>query len=120
MQSRRDQVQAQTYVLGRLTSALVHGEPDAAETPMRRTTIGLFAGLMIAAIIVAGSAVIGLIFPSGGTRWQQPGMLVVEKETGSRYLYLAGRLHPVLNLASAMLLTRGDLHLEAVPARARS
>src|SRR5205823_7995753 len=118
MQSRRDQVQAQTYVLGRLTSALVHGEPDAAETPMRRTTIGLFAGLMIAGIIIAVAAVIGLIFPAAGSTCKKPGVLIVEKETGTRYLYVSGRLHPVLNLASVRLLTQGQPTVESVSSRA--
>src|SRR5262245_22672624 len=90
MQSRRDQVQAHAYVVGRLVSALVRAEPDLAESPVRRNTTGWFVGLLIAALLVAAFAVFGLIFPGGGRLWTQPGALVVEKETGNRYIYLDG------------------------------
>jgi ESX secretion system ATPase EccB len=117
MQSRRDQLQAHTYVLGRLTSALVHAEPDAAETPLRRTTVGWFAGVMVAAILVAGFAVYGLIFHGGGSRqWGQAGSLIVEKETGNRFVYAGGALHPVLNYASARLLLKGAGTVRSVSA----
>ncbi|GAA4264009.1 type VII secretion protein EccB [Dactylosporangium darangshiense] len=104
MQSRRDQVQAQSYVLGRLTAALVSADPDGLEGPHRRTTSGTIYGTILAALIVAGFAVFGYIVPGGSSKWQQPGVLVVEKETGTRYVYVDGLLRPVLNYASARLL----------------
>jgi type VII secretion protein EccB len=104
MQSRRDQVQAQSYVLGRLTSALVAAEPEAAENPHRRLLIGTVAGTLIAALVVAGFAVYGFLRPGGATSWRKPGTVVVEKETGSRYVLVDGRLRPVLNYSSALLL----------------
>src|SRR5205823_8000537 len=66
----------------------------------------------------AVAAVIGLIFPAAGSGWQKPGVLIVEKETGTRYLYVSGRLHPVLNLASVRLLTQGQPTVESVSSRA--
>jgi type VII secretion protein EccB len=107
MQSRRDQVQAHTYIVGRLVSALVRADPDAAETPSRRNTVGWISGLLLAAIIVAGFAIFGLIVPGGGRGWTKPGALLLEKETGNRYVYLSGYLRPVLNTASARLLLGG-------------
>lgn len=104
IQSRRDQVQAQSYVLGRLTSALVLAEPEAAESPHRRTLVGTVAGLLVAALVVAGFAVFGLLRPGGATSWRKPGTLVIEKETGSRYVLVDDRLRPVLNYSSAVLL----------------
>jgi type VII secretion protein EccB len=104
MQSRRDQVQAQSYVLGRLTSALISAEPEAPRSPNRRTVTGAIVGLLIAALVAAGFGILGVLKPGGATAWKQPGVLVVEKETGSRYVLAAGRLRPVLNYASALLL----------------
>jgi type VII secretion protein EccB len=104
VQSRRDQVEAQSYVLGRLTSALVSAEPDAPETPHRRTVTGIVCGILVAALVAAGFAVYGFLVPGAASKWRQAGALIVERETGIRYLFSAGRLRPVLNYASARLL----------------
>ena len=104
MQTRRDQVQAQSYVLGRVTAALVGAEPDGAESPHRRTVTGNIAGALLAVLGVAGFVIFGMFSPGSSDSWRAPGVLVVEKETGSRFVYVNGRLHPVLNYASALLL----------------
>jgi type VII secretion protein EccB len=111
MQSKRDQVHAHRFVMSRLSSAVLQGEPDAPSSPMRRFTIGTFAGAMIAVVLVAGSALIGLMFHGGSSAFTQPGAIIVEKETGSRYLLLGGTLRPVLNNASARLLTGSEGHI---------
>ena len=104
MQSRRDQVQAQSYLQGRLTAALVSAEPEAPTNPNRRTVTGTVVGILVGTLIVAGFAIAGFLKPGGATAWRQPGVVVLEKETGSRYVLIAGQLRPVLNYASAMLL----------------
>lgn len=116
MKSRRDQVQAHAYVMGRLTSALVHGEPDAPESPTRRTTLGSFGGLMLASLAVAGFLIWGLISPSKAAATFTAGELVMVKETGSRYIYARHQLHPVLNWSSALLLANGNPTVKAVSA----
>ncbi|MGH3740422.1 MAG: type VII secretion protein EccB, partial [Micromonosporaceae bacterium] len=114
MNSRRDQAQAQTYVLGRLNSALVIGDPEAQEGPHRRILVGVIAGLLVSALVVAGFVVYGLLWPGGATAWREPKTLVVEKETGSRYVLAGGALHPVRNYASAVLLLGADLTVARV------
>src|SRR5258706_5425271 len=104
MQSRRDQVQAQSYVLGRLTAALVTAEPEALENPHRRILVGTVAGALVAALVVAGFAVYGFLRPGGADSWRAPDTVVMEKETGSRYVLVNGALRPVLNYTSAVLL----------------
>ncbi|MDG4795729.1 type VII secretion protein EccB [Micromonospora sp. WMMD1082] len=108
MQSRRDQVQAQSYVLGRLTAALVAGDPERAENPHRRTLVGVVCGVLVAALMLAGFGIYGYLRPGGSSAWRKPGTLVLEKETGSRYVYTGDQLRPVLNYASARLLFGGD------------
>lgn len=116
MRSRRDQVQAHTYMVGRLTSALVHGEPDAPESPLRRTGLGTFGGLLLGTLVVAAFLVWGLIWPARNAAALTPGELVMVKQTGSRYIYAHSELRPVLNWSSAMLLTGGNPTMTAMSA----
>ncbi len=104
MQARRDQVQAQSYVLGRLTCALTVGDPEAHENPHRRIVLGSVAGLVIALLVMAGWTVFGFVKPGSASTWRQPGNLILDKNTGARYVLASGVLHPVLNYASAVLL----------------
>jgi type VII secretion protein EccB len=121
MRSRRDQVQAHAYVLGRLSSAMVHGEPDVFETPMRRTTMGSFSGLVLGALCVAAFLVWGLISPikptsatTALTAWD----FIVVPQTGDRYIFTGTELLPVLNWSSARLLLGGNPQVETVSASA--
>ena len=91
-------------MVGRLVNALVTGEPDAREHPYRRIIVGTMAGIAVGVLLMAGFAVFGFVVPGGADRWREPGSIVVEKETGTRYVYDGTRLRPVLNLASARLL----------------
>ena len=86
---------------------MVAAEPEAPENPNRRTTVGTLIGVVVAALVVAGFAAYGLLVPGGATAWRKPGVLIVEKETGSRYVLVDGALHPVLNYASALMLFEG-------------
>ncbi|WP_371667470.1 type VII secretion protein EccB [Streptomyces sp. NBC_00289] len=109
MQSKRDQVQAHAFVMGRLTSGMLLAEPDAPESPLGRTTRGAGIGVVIAVLIAAGAVVFGLISPGGNDSWRSGEALIVNKDTGARYLYLGERLRPVRNYASALLIGGADL-----------
>ncbi|MGW1028998.1 type VII secretion protein EccB [Streptomyces sp. NPDC002577] len=107
MQNRRDHVQAHRFATGRLVSALVAGDPGPVEVPMRRGNLGMQFGALVAVLLAAGCAVYGLISPGASTAWRSPGAIIVEKETGNRYLYLGKQLYPMANYASALLVA-GD------------
>ncbi|MGW4995458.1 type VII secretion protein EccB [Streptomyces mirabilis] len=107
MQSRRDHLQAYQFATGQLASALVNGDPGSGQNPMRRAALGTVFGAVITVLLAAGFGVFGLISPGGNTAWRQPDSIIVEEETGNRYLYFNGELHPVANYASA-LLAAGD------------
>jgi type VII secretion protein EccB len=117
MQSRRDQVQAQSSVLARLSQALVAADPDLLESPTKRTRNGSLAGLLVGCLIVAGFAVYGLIVPGGSTTWRDEGTLIVEKETGNRYVLVGGVLRPVANRASAKLLLGTKMTVKQVSSK---
>lgn len=102
--NQRDQAHAYRFLARRLSSALVRDDPDGPDAPMRRLAIASFGSIMIAALVVAGVGVFGVLRPGGATAWKNGQALILEKETGSRYLYLGGELHPVLNYTSARLV----------------
>jgi type VII secretion protein EccB len=103
MMNRRDQAQAYRFLTRRLSSALVRDAPDAPDAPMRKIGIASFSSVMVALLAVAVFGVIGLLHPGGATSWKNGQSLILEKETGTRYIYTGGELHPVLNYASARL-----------------
>ncbi|WP_299531689.1 type VII secretion protein EccB [uncultured Streptomyces sp.] len=109
MQSRRDQVQAHMFVMGRLTSGMLRTDPDAPESPQGRTNRGIAMGIVVAVLLSAGAFVFGLLKPGTTDAWREAGSLVVDEDTGSSYLFQDGRLRPVRNYASARLLAGADM-----------
>jgi type VII secretion protein EccB len=107
VQNRRDHVQAHRFAVGRLVSALVAGDPGPVEVPMRRGNLGMQFGALVAVLLAAGFAVYGLISPQESTAWRNPGSIVMEEETGNRYLYIDKQLYPMANYASALLVAGG-------------
>lgn len=110
MQSRRDLYQAHRLMIQRVGLALLQGEPDVAESPMRRLSVGAFAGVMVGLLIVAVFGIWGLLSPGGAKGLDEPGKLIIEKETGTKYIYDAGtrKMFPVANYASALLALDSD------------
>ena len=112
MASKRDQLHAYQFLVQRVISALVTRETDPEQPPFRRPVNAAFGGIAIAVIMLAAVGIYGLLNPGGNQTWADGKKVVVEKETGTRYVYLDGRLHPVENYTSA-LLALGD-HAETV------
>lgn len=104
MQSRRDQVQAHLFVMGRVTSGMLRADPDAPESPQGRTNRSAVAGIVIAVLLCAAAFVWGLISPGKSGTWRDPQSLIIDQDTGASYLYVGGRLRPVRNYASARLI----------------
>ncbi|SCL18949.1 type VII secretion protein EccB [Micromonospora inyonensis] len=102
MRTRRDQVQAYRFVTRRIVSALLSGDPETTDLPMRRLGLAVFGSAMVAAIVLAGAGVYGLVTKGGAPL--EPNTLVIEKETGATYVFVDGRLYPTLNYASARLI----------------
>jgi len=114
MQTQRDHVHAYQFMVRRMTSALVAGDPSALEPPARRSLTGLVIGLVLALLVAVGFGVFGIVVPGGNYVWQEPGAILVEEETGTRYVMLDGTLHPTLNQASAMLLQGKDAAVHTI------
>jgi type VII secretion protein EccB len=100
--SRREQNQAYQFLNRRIVSALLSGEPETTDLPMRRFSIALIASIGAAVLVVAGFLVYGLLVPGGGRPAEN--VIILERETGATYIYIKGELHPVLNFTSARLI----------------
>ena len=62
---------------------------------------------MIGALVVLGFLAYGFVSRGGNTDWREEGAVVVARESGTRFVYLSGLLHPVANLTSARLIAGG-------------
>ncbi|WP_107077884.1 type VII secretion protein EccB, partial [Micromonospora sp. MH33] len=103
MPSRQDQLHSYQFTVQRAVAALVMRETDPAQSPFRRLAGAGLASVLVAVIALGGVALYGL-FAGGGSSWRDPGAVIVEKESGARFVYREERLHPVLNYASALLV----------------
>src|SRR5262245_46492210 len=87
---------------------MLNTEPDARFSPLRRFSVGTIIGVLVGVVVVVGFGVFGIISPGGSTSWRTPGALIIEKETGARYVYVDAVLRPVLNYTSARLIVGGE------------
>ncbi|MFC0037059.1 type VII secretion protein EccB [Actinomadura rayongensis] len=130
MQTKRDLLQAHRLMTHRASQALIFGEPDNPEQPLRRLNVGTFAGVMVGVLVAAGFGIAGLLLGGGTKGITDGGVLLIEKETGSRYVWCksAGTkdgkaLCPVANYASARLAvagSSGDVNQKSVSAKTLS
>lgn len=115
MATRRDQLHSYQFMMQRVISSVMQRETDPEQTPLRRGVGAVFGGVMLTGLLAIAFAVYGVISGNFGTRWQQPGAIVIERETGAHFIYQDGVLQPVLNYASAKLLSEADT--QRVPGR---
>ncbi|GAA3130232.1 MULTISPECIES: type VII secretion protein EccB [Nonomuraea] len=106
MQTKKDLYQAHRLQQQRLGMALLQAEPDVAEPPTRRQNVATFGGILVAVLIMAVFGIWGMIKPGNATKLTDPGQLLVEEESGAKYIYSEQqrRMLPVANYVSARLV----------------
>jgi type VII secretion protein EccB len=102
--SRQDQVHSHQFVVQRVVAAIVARETDPVPSPFRRAAGAALAGVLVAALGVAAAAVYGALRGGDPSGWRDANAVVIERESGAKYVYRDDRLHPVLNYASALLI----------------
>lgn len=118
MSSRQEELHSHQFTLHRAATALVLRQADPPYAPARRGIGSILASVLVAGLAVAAVAVYGVLRPGGGTQWREPGAVIVERESGARFVYLDGKLHPVLNFTSALLIVGGQGHVVSVSRKA--
>jgi type VII secretion protein EccB len=105
MQSRRDLFHAHRLMTQRASLALLRGEPDIPDQPLRRLNVAAFCSLLVAVIAVVLFFIWGLLGHGGSALQDQGGTLAIDKQTGQAYVFCEnGReLCPAVNYASARL-----------------
>lgn len=105
-------------MMQRVISSIMLHETDPEQTPLRRGVGAVFGSLMIAAVVAAGFGIYGVITGIEAGRWRTDGAIIIERETGAHFVYRQGVLQPVLNYASARLVSgSADAKLHRVASR---
>jgi type VII secretion protein EccB len=91
------------FLRRRIECALLGRDIRAVNEPIRAPAQSLMAGLVLAIILLAGSAVLAVVRPQPA---QANAPIVMEKQSGALFVRLGETLHPVLNLASARLIMK--------------
>jgi ESX secretion system ATPase EccB len=121
MQNRKDLFQAHQLMTQRASLALICGEPDSPNQPLRRMNTAAVCGVIAGVIAAAVFGVLGLLVPPTASGLNKPGTLVVDEDTATPYVPCEGvKLCPALNYASALLALRSpsvnkvDVHQRAL------
>ncbi|MGW0431203.1 type VII secretion protein EccB [Micromonospora sp. NPDC003197] len=107
MPTRRDQMQSYQFIMQRVVSALAYQDIDPVQPTGRRLVGAGLAGIMVAVVGLAAVGVYAMVRPGGSDKWRDGSSIIVERETGTRYVYREGVLHPMANFASALLALGG-------------
>jgi type VII secretion protein EccB len=104
VQNRKDLLEAHRLMTQRSALALICGEPDSPNQPLRRLNLGTISSVLVGAIAAGVFAVLGLIAPGSASGLTRPGTLVIDSASATAYVPCAGgKLCPALNEASALL-----------------
>ncbi|MFD0740892.1 type VII secretion protein EccB [Phytohabitans flavus] len=104
MSSRQDQLHSHQFLLQRVVAALVLRDPDPGHSAFPRAAGATLASVLVAAIALGAVALYGTLVGPGTPRWGDGPAVLVEQETGARFVYRDGTLHPVPNQVSALLI----------------
>lgn len=107
MPTRRDQLQSYQFMMQRVLSAFAYHDTDPVQPAGRRLLGAGLAGVMVAVIVVAVVGIYALLRPGGNNGWRDGEAIIVERQTGTRFVFRNGTLYPMANFTSAALAVGG-------------
>ncbi len=108
MATTKEQAEAYNYEGRRQATSLMMGRDEARNDPRRRINRVTIGGVLIGVLVMAGFGIAGFLGAGRGPALPDSGAVLVAG-TGDRYVIVDGRLHPALNLASALLVGGGKI-----------
>ena len=108
MATTKEQAEAYGYEGRRQATTLVTGRDEARTDPRRRVNRVTAAGVLVGVLVMAGFGIAGFLGAGRGPALPESGAVLVSG-SGDRYVVVDGRLHPALNLASALLVGGGSV-----------
>lgn len=111
-QTTRLHVSGHRFLLRRLECALLGRDILAVDESVRAPVQSLAAGAVIAVVLLIGSAMLAVLRPHPALT-NAP--ILMGKQSGALYVRVGNSLHPVLNLASARLITRTNADPQPAP-----
>lgn len=106
MASKKDLIEAQGFSRRRLLTAFTAGAPGGKELEPAKPMRAVAAGIALALLVVVVGIFSGLFKPGLPDGWEDNKLILIS-DTGARYFTSDGKLYPVLNATSAMLLAPG-------------
>ncbi|MCD2188886.1 type VII secretion protein EccB [Actinomycetospora soli] len=103
MAGRRELIESEDFQRRRGVAALVRGDDLAVEDVVRRPNAALLAGLVVVVLVAAVSAATAFLTDRAPDGWRDEGTVVLDRETGARYLATDGLLRPAPTLTAALL-----------------
>jgi len=98
----RHQVTGWRFVMRRIASGVALHDTRMLVDPLRTQTRAVGMGVVVLVTALAGCFVFSLIRPNGSAA---NNAILADRETAALYVRVGDQLHPVLNLASARLIT---------------
>ncbi|MEV6256618.1 type VII secretion protein EccB [Nocardia sp. NPDC051929] len=108
----RAQVNGYRFLLQRFEHALVRRDVRMLHDPMRIQFRSLLTGLVLAVLVTAGCGVLAFLRPQGQLG---DAKIIMAGDSGALYVMVDKTMHPVLNLASARLITGTSESPTSVP-----
>jgi ESX secretion system ATPase EccB len=104
VQNHKDLLQAHQLMTRRVALALLCGQPDSPNQPLRRMNTATVTSIMVGVIVAAAFGILGLLAPAPATGLTAAGTLVMDQDTATSYVPCdSGKLCPALNYTSALL-----------------
>lgn len=106
--TRKTEVQAYSFEVRRMNSALVRRDPVMLHDPLRTHSRATIVGVVLGMVGLLGFLIFGILKPNATP---PDGLgIVIGKETGQIYVYVEKpeKLIPTFNLASARLILMGE------------
>ncbi|MDH6579651.1 type VII secretion protein EccB [Kitasatospora sp. MAP5-34] len=110
MASRRDELNAYTFARKRMVGAFLQPSGGGNDEDAPRPVRAVLPSVVVAAVIVAGFGMLGVIKPAAPQGWDDGKNIIQGKDSTTRYVVLVDPttkekvLHQVLNMSSARLV----------------